>query len=208
VGDLYIVEYRLLRPFDYVAMFHAEKAALRREMRLYLEKIADSVKAKSLLIRNRLMAMDVFRQARQSKQLMSFVSMPLEVETTPFFANYSMIVPCCEANEIVPIRILSLDELETSDDMNILEPKLSVRQDASRKVLPEQIDVVLVPGLAFDRLGNRLGRGKGCYDRFLRRLPANVLTIGLAFDGMIRDQIPFDENDYPVKMVVTEKSEL
>ena len=115
-----------------------------------------------------------------------------------------MIVPCCAAEEIVPMRILSLDELEPTGNLRILEPKLAVQQDGSRQVLPEQIDVVLVPGLAFDPLGNRLGRGRGYYDRFLRRLPAGALTIGLALDTMIRNQIPYGENDYPVKMVVTE----
>ena len=182
-----------------------DKADLRREMRVYLEKIADRVETKSQRVRDHLMTIDAFKQAWQSERLMSFVSMPLEVNTMPFFVAHSMIVPHCEADEIVPIRIRSLDELELSGNRKMLEPKLSLRQDASRRVLPEQIDVVLVPGLAFDRLGNRLGRGRGYYDRFLRRLPADVLTIGLAFDGMIRDLIPHDKNDHPVKMVITEQ---
>ena len=181
-----------------------DKSDLRREIRLYLETIADTVAAKSRQIRNRLMTLNAVRHAQQSERLMSFVSLPFEVDTTPLFEGCSMIVPNCEANEIVPIRIMALDELEPSGSMKLLEPKLSVRQDDSRTILPEQIDVVLVPGLAFDRLGNRLGRGQGYYDRFLRRLPADTLTIGLAFDGMVRDSIPHDENDVPVKMVVTE----
>ena len=173
-------------------------------MRLYLETIADTVTAKSQLVRERLLTLDAVRLAQQSERLMSFVSMPLEVDTTPLFRDGAMIVPYCEENEIAPIRIVSWDELEPSGRMRLLEPKLSVRQDYSRNVLPKQIDVVLVPGLAFDCSGNRLGRGKGYYDRFLRRLPADTLTIGLAFDGMIRDSIPHGENDCPVKMVVTE----
>ena len=181
-----------------------EKIDLRQKMRLYMEATADMVEPKSRLIRDRLMTINAFQQAQQSEQLMSFVSMPLEVDTLPLFANRSMIVPYCDANEIVPVLILSLDELEPSCNMRILEPKRSVRLDSSRQVLPKQISVVLVPGLAFDRFGNRLGRGKGYYDRFLFRLPSEVLTIGLAFDGMIRDQVPYDENDHPVKMIVTE----
>ena len=180
------------------------KADMRREMRLYLETIADAVETKSRLIRNRLMTIDAFRQAQQSKRLMGFVSMPLEVNTIPFFTDGAMIVPYCKADEMVLIRIFSLDELEPTGPMKLREPKLSVRQDGSRLISLEQIDVVLVPGLAFDRCGNRLGRGRGYYDRFLRRLPADVLTIGLAFDGMIHDQIPHDEHDHLVKMVVTE----
>jgi len=186
-------------------MLHSDKASLRQEIRLYLEKIADTIEAKSRLICDHLTTINAFRHARYCERLMSFVSMPLEVDVMPLFTDNSMIVPCCEANEIVPIRIRSLDELELSGSMKMLVPKVSVRQDVSRQVLPEQIDVVLVPGLAFDRFGNRLGRGKGYYDRFLRRLPSSVLSIGLAFDGMIRDLIPLDENDCLVKMVVTER---
>ena len=181
-----------------------EKTDLRKQMLLFLDTISDSVESKSRLIRDRLMTIDAFRQALQSERLMSFVSMPLEVNTLPLFSNLSMIVPYCEAQEIVPIRILSLDELEPSGTGKLLEPNRSVRQDDTRRVALEQIDVVLVPGLAFDHVGNRLGRGRGYYDRFLRRLPADVLTIGLAFAGMIRAQVPHGEEDHPVKIVVTE----
>ena len=185
---------------------YLEKADLRREIRLHWKKIADTIPAKSQLIHNRLMTINVFRTALQSEQLMSFVSMQLEVDAIPLFKERSMIVPYCESGEIVPIRIRKLDELEPSNGMKILEPKFAVRQDISRHVLPEQIAAVLVPGLAFDRFGNRLGRGRGYYDRFLRRLSDDVLTIGLTFDEMLREQIPHDENDYPVKMVVTENA--
>ena len=184
-------------------MLQADKAALRQEIRLHVQKTADIVKTKSPQVRSRLITIDAFRYAWQSERLMGFVSMPSEVDTLPLFAERSMIVPYCEANEIVPLRILSLDELELSS-MKILEPKLSVQQDVSRQILPVQIDVVLVPGLAFDRFGNRLGRGRGYYDRFLCHLPINILTIGLTFDWMIRDQIPCGPHDCPVQMVVTE----
>ena len=188
----------------YQAMIHSEKADLRREMRLYLKQATDSVKTNSPAILDHLLAMDDFRCAWHSERLMSFVSMPLEVDTRPLFAERSMIVPHCENDEIIPIRIQSFDELAPAGTLKILEPKLTIRQDAARKVLPEQIDVVLVPGLAFDLEGNRLGRGKGYYDRFLRSLPPGTLTIGLALEAMIRDTVPHDENDCPVNMIVTE----
>lgn len=181
-----------------------KKAALRQEMRSFLKGIADTVEAKSLLIRNNLITMNAFRCALQSERLMSFIGMPMEVNTIPLFAGKSIIVPYCEAEHIIPIRILSLDEIELSGRLNILEPKLTIRQDVSRQVSPEQIDVVLVPGLAFDHFGNRLGRGRGYYDRFLRWIPADVLTIGLAFEGMVCEWIPHNENDCPVKIVLTE----
>ena len=198
----------LMQEAEHFFALRSEKAVLRQEIRLYLERIADTIKPTSRLIHNRLMTIDAVRFALQSERLMSFVSMPLEVDTLPLFSERSMIVPFCGKEDIIPVRILSLDELEPTGRMKILEPGLTIRQDVSRQVLPEQIDVVLVPGLAFDRLGNRLGRGKGYYDRFLRRLSPSTLTIGLAFDGTIRNQIPCGENDHPVKMIVTESAVL
>ena len=185
-------------------ILYAEKADLRREIRSRLENTADTIKNKSTLIRNRLMTIAPFQRARKTGRLMSFVSMPLEIDTLPFLMDSSMIVPYCEADEIVPVRIFSLDELEPAGKLKIFEPKLYCRQDVSRHILPEQIDVILVPGLAFDSFGNRLGRGKGYYDRFLRRLCTHTLTIGLALEEMIRHRIPCGTNDCPVKMVVTE----
>ena len=181
-----------------------KKSTLRQEIRASLEREAGTIEAKSRLIRDRLMTIEAFRLALQSGRLMTFVSSQWEIETTPLFTGRALIVPYCDADAIVPMRVISLDELAPAGRLKILEPKLFVRQDISRQVLPEQIDVVLVPGLAFDRTGNRLGRGKGYYDRFLRRLSPDVLTIGLALDAMIREKIPCDENDHPVNIVVTE----
>jgi 5-formyltetrahydrofolate cyclo-ligase len=70
------------------------------------------------------------------------------------------------------------------------------------------IDVMLVPGLAFDAAGRRLGHGGGYYDgagRELRERPSAGVMIGLAYDFQIVDQCPVDENDVAVDLVVTEK---
>jgi len=64
------------------------------------------------------------------------------------------------------------------------------------------IDVVVVPGIAFDTLGNRVGRGKGCYDYFLKKLPKHTTSIGLAFDFQILPNIPSTPNDSKVHRVI------
>lgn len=66
-------------------------------------------------------------------------------------------------------------------------------------------DIVVVPGLAFDRRGNRLGRGFGYYDRFLRGLPGSVPRIGLAWAGQRIPEVPVDAWDVPVHALVTEE---
>ena len=62
--------------------------------------------------------------------------------------------------------------------------------------------MVLVPGLAFDQARYRLGRGKGFYDRFLSKLPREVVTMGLAFDFQVVEALPVTELDIPVSRVI------
>ena len=66
-------------------------------------------------------------------------------------------------------------------------------------------DLVLIPGVGFDRAGHRLGRGRGYYDRALRDLLAGALRVGLAYDYQIVSHIPIDEHDERVDYIVTEK---
>ena len=71
-------------------------------------------------------------------------------------------------------------------------------------VIPDDdIDMIVVPGIAFDRNRNRLGRGKGYYDRLLSDLKASA--VGLCFDFQLKDQIPVEPFDKKVDLVITEK---
>ena len=65
------------------------------------------------------------------------------------------------------------------------------------------MDLILVPGVAFDKNGNRLGRGKGYYDRFLKELPKRAFTIGLCFDFQVVEFIPKLPHDIPVKKLLS-----
>jgi 5,10-methenyltetrahydrofolate synthetase len=75
---------------------------------------------------------------------------------------------------------------------------------AARVVDAVEIDVVLVPGLVFDRNGGRLGRGKGYYDRFLASLPRSTVRIGVTTDDSIVDAVPTREHDQRVGWLATE----
>lgn len=102
-------------------------------------------------------------------------------------------------------RIEGLDDLEAGA-WGILEPKegTPVVGDLSC------IDIILVPGLAFDRLGGRLGYGGGYYDRFFERLEkattAKPLTLAPAFEVQLFDAIPMEEHDFRLDAVITENS--
>jgi 5-formyltetrahydrofolate cyclo-ligase len=106
-----------------------------------------------------------------------------------------------------------------SDDLWITElpgPKIDfrlgafgVREPAEGDlnfVSPDQIDLAVVPGLAFDRRGGRIGYGKGYSDGLLRRLGSQVPRIALAFDFQVLDTVPQDENDIRVDAIITEKT--
>ena len=86
--------------------------------------------------------------------------------------------------------------------MGIWEPDPAI----SRQILAEETDLILLPGLAFDIHGNRLGYGKGCYDRFLSESAVKLpLLIALAWSFQILESIPFEDHDQPCHFLFTEK---
>ena len=82
----------------------------------------------------------------------------------------------------------------------ILEPQ----PQRTRAVAPETLDLALIPGVAFDLRGGRLGFGAGFYDRLLSRLPRDIPTVGLAFDFQVIPRLPFEPHDMLLEAIVTE----
>lgn len=79
-----------------------------------------------------------------------------------------------------------------------------LRTPARNNPIPlDDIELVLVPGLAFDKSCRRLGRGGGFYDRLLPKLPVNTRTIGVCFDEQVVNSIPMDSWDQPVNQILT-----
>ena len=83
----------------------------------------------------------------------------------------------------------------------ILEPT------SNEKITWSDKDLVLIPGLAFDRKGNRLGSGKGFYDRYLAKFP-NLIKVGVCFSFQLVDAVPHEEFDIPMNYVITENQAL
>ncbi|MDP4107760.1 MAG: 5-formyltetrahydrofolate cyclo-ligase, partial [Bacillota bacterium] len=75
-----------------------------------------------------------------------------------------------------------------------------------RKIQPSKIDLVVVPGVAFDIRRNRIGYGGGYYDRFLKKTSFACFKVGLAFEAQIADEVPIDRYDVPLHMVITENA--
>jgi len=103
-------------------------------------------------------------------------------------------------NEILASEIYDLSELEMGT-YGIREPKFGYL----REIRPQELDLVVVPGVAFDLHRNRIGYGAGYYDRFLRKVKENCFKVGIAFELQLMENIPSDKNDVPMDCVITEK---
>jgi 5-formyltetrahydrofolate cyclo-ligase len=106
-----------------------------------------------------------------------------------------------EGQEMRPRAVSGLGDLRAGQ-LNVLEPDAAV----SEGLEVDQLDVVLLPGLAFNpSSGARLGRGKGHYDRVLARLPARSRCIGVCFHLQLQETVPLEPHDRHVQALVTEQ---
>jgi len=141
---------------------------------------------------------------REAKALFAYVSGPLEVETRAIIAaalaeGKRVALPRCVpgTRNMAFWLIESMDDLEPGS-FGVLEPKERCK---AAEYSPESL--CLVPGLAFDTTGARLGFGKGYYDRFLAEFPGSMA--GLCYEGCLRPRLPCGRFDQRIPVVVTEK---
>jgi len=126
------------------------------------------------------------------------------VDTLPLLTRWvaegrRAIFPRVEGEEITLVEVRNLTDL-CPGYRGLLEP----RPGRGRAIPLEEVGVALVPGLAFDLEGNRLGQGGGHYDRVLARLSPASLTIGLAFEFQVLERLSVEIHDVPVDLIVTE----
>lgn len=154
---------------------------------------------KSKLIKKKLFKTREFKEA---KTIMFYIPLGGEVDTEDMIKEARKLgkiiaAPVCKKNRIALRPCIFKDNARLEKGpYGVYEP-----QD-KRYLCLEDLDLVLVPGVAFDKRGNRLGRGKGYFDRFLKRLPKDTPAIGLAFNLQILPSIPTTTQDVSVKRVI------
>lgn len=151
--------------------------------------------------------MIAMQQYQQSSTVLWYVSTGDEVETLfalePAIASGRRIaVPFCVGESLRCFHLQSIDQL-VAGKYGILEPRLDLRVDPQRIITAQQLDLVITPGLAFDRRGGRIGHGKGYYDRLLAQCRVDSLFVGLAYDCQILDQVPMADHDKLMDAIVT-----
>lgn len=179
------------------------KAEIRQQIQ-EARKALPARKERSAAIWSQLTASEAYQTAAYR---LFYVSARSEVETHQAVAialtePKQVAVPFCAGEVLQLFRLASWDDL-TRGAFNILEPQLELRTP-ERIVQPCEIDLAFIPGVAFDRRGNRLGYGRGYYDRLLKELPAGTMRVGLAFDCQVVDVLPAEEHDERVDWIVTE----
>jgi 5-formyltetrahydrofolate cyclo-ligase len=155
--------------------------------------------AKSREIEERLFSLSEFKSARV---ILFFASFRSEVDTGPMIRRAlafgkRVVLPKVKGAELVLYEISDLDKDVSPGTWGIPEPH------EPRPVMLEEIDLIIVPGAAYDEQGNRAGYGAGFYDKLLPTF--KKVTVALAFEFQIVPNVPTEMHDIPIKKIVTER---
>lgn len=139
----------------------------------------------------------------KARTILGFASFGAELPTDPVMqwvlsSGRRLLAPYVDGTELRAAEVRSLEDLAPGY-RGIREPVQRTPVD------PAEAAVVLVPGVAFDEQGRRLGYGGGFYDAFLAGIAAGVPRIGLCFDLQVVDEVPAGSDDEPVDLIVTER---
>ncbi len=175
-----------------------EKDRLRRDI-LVKRKSLDPGQRKDLserIVRN-IVRLPEFRRARR---VALFVPLKGEPDITPLFPlvarEKELILPKVSGESLLLLRVNYPPKL-SKGKFGVQEP------EEGQEVSPEEVDLILVPGVVFDLRGFRIGFGKGYYDRLLDRIRG--LKAGVAFSFQVLGSVPHDPWDVPVDILITEK---
>lgn len=132
--------------------------------------------------------------------VLSFMSLPLEINTSQLNQSLQkegrLLLPKVIENHLEIFRVTDMKTQLEPQAYGIYEPIPS----KCEKVMIEEIELVLVPALGFDRSLNRIGYGKGFYDRFLASIP-NCYPVGIGFKDQLVHSLPLDPTDFPLKAI-------
>ena len=144
-----------------------------------------------------------------AETVMFYIDVRSEVRTRHdlqqvLLSGKTIVVPWCNADgELELFRLDSMDELEIGM-YKILEPRTELRGLAEKQVNVELLDLIMVPGVGFDRRGARTGHGKGYYDKLLQHARSNTPLVALAFECQMFDEIPMADHDIFMDKIITE----
>ncbi|XP_054244203.1 5-formyltetrahydrofolate cyclo-ligase [Indicator indicator] len=199
---------------EMAAALRAAKQALRGELRQRLRALgAEEKQRQSLLLSRKVLGHPKYKESRR---IAIFLSMPDEIQTEEIIQDIFKQGKECfiprykpQSNHMDMLKLLSAEDISSLalTSWNILQPSDddSAREEA---LAGGGLDLIFMPGLGFDKKGNRLGRGKGYYDTYLERCMKHPrgkpYTIALAFREQICESVPVAANDVQVDEILYE----
>lgn len=181
-----------------------EKTRLRREV-LARRDAEPERDARSRAIGERLRALPAYRAARAAAW---YAGVGSEVATLPLIElalseRQRVVVPYVAGDRLGLTHIERVSELAPAR-FGLLEPPQALRDDADRRVAPNEVDLFVVPGVAFDRNGGRLGHGRGYYDRLLALASPAAQFVAVAFECQVVECVPMSPTDVRMHVLITE----
>ncbi|MBA62973.1 MAG: 5-formyltetrahydrofolate cyclo-ligase [Planctomycetaceae bacterium] len=163
-------------------------------------------------ISNKIMATFMAQpEYQKATTVMFYVDVRAEVRTRyalpdALQSGKRIVVPWCnDDGELELFHLESMDELEIGM-YKILEPKQALRSLEHKHIPVNQLDVIMVPGVGFDRNGGRTGMGKGYYDKCLQHTRNDATLTAVCFDCQIFEEIPVQDHDVYMDKVITESN--
>ena len=145
---------------------------------------------------------------QRAATVMFYVDVRSEVRTRQHFpaalaGGKKIVIPYCVDGELELFHLQSMDEL-TVGMYKILEPRPELRGVPAKNVPVEELDLIMIPGVAFDRRGARSGHGMGYYDKLLEHARLDAPLIALAFECQLFDEVPTQSHDIFMDKIITE----
>lgn len=161
---------------------------------------------KSRVIQEKLLSLPQFER---STSILTYIGVKSEVATglivqEALRSGKRLATPFVSGDQLHAAYILSPLELEPSR-FGLLDPVESVREDPARACTISEVQLFVVPGVAFDRRGGRLGHGKGYYDKMLTKAGVGAAFIALAYEIQMTPEVPMTARDVPVDATITER---
>jgi 5-formyltetrahydrofolate cyclo-ligase len=190
-----------------------EKELLRKEIRARLNATSEEYRSKaSAAISLNVLTMP---EVRDSKTILAYCSVGKEPATLALIsklleAGKRVCLPLCvdldeEGHRTGIVDAMEARVIKSFDDLvpgayGIPEPSTD-----TELMLPEYVDLIILPCISCDRNCNRIGHGAGYYDKYLSKVRMDCFTVAMCFEEVLSDEIPTEPHDRPVDAVVTEK---
>ncbi len=176
-----------------------DKAEVRKQIREL--KRAVPLEEKILRSEGIMRQVEALPAFQQAGTVLLYWSMADEVQTHAFvkkwYKDKVLLLPCVDGDDLRLRQYTGPECMVAGEQFGIGEPM------GEEFMNLDAVELIMVPGVAFDRMGNRMGRGRGFYDRLLKSTP-NAMKVGVAFDFQLLDSVPTEPHDVKMDKVIVE----